>query len=98
MTRKKRRPDVVISTPRTVVFKPAKFHNHVTITELSRIVNKEVSWLRQLEKDDRIPRAARVKAGKLEIRLWSPAQVEEVKDILSNMRVGRPPKDDGYGG
>ena len=89
---------MVISTPRTMVFKPARFQNHVTITELSRIVNKEVSWLRQLERDDRIPKAARVKAGKLEIRLWSPDQVEEVKRIIGNMRVGRPPKGgEGYG-
>jgi hypothetical protein len=94
MPRKKRRKEMVVSTPRTMVFKPARFQGHATITELSRIVNKEVSWLRQLERDDRIPRAARVKRGKLEIRLWSPDQVEEVKAIIGNMRVGRPPAED----
>ena len=91
--KKKRRPDKIVSTARTMVFKPEKFQEHVTITELSRICNKEVSWLRHLEREERIPKAVRVKRGQLEIRLWSPEQVEEIKKILSEMRVGRPPSE-----
>jgi DNA-binding transcriptional MerR regulator len=71
--------------------KPAKFSEHVTISELSRIVGREISWLRQLEREGRIPKASRVQRGKLSVRLWSPEQVEEIEDILSEMRVGRPP-------
>jgi hypothetical protein len=70
--------------------KPRKFQNHVTIIELSRIVERDISRLRQLEREGRIPEAARIKRGTLEIRLWSPAQVEEIKEIIGNMRPGRP--------
>lgn len=72
--------------------KPAKFQNHVTITELSRIVNRDTSRLRLLEREGRIPEAIRVKRGTLQIRLWSPEQVEEIKDIISQLRPGRPAK------
>jgi hypothetical protein len=71
--------------------KPHGYEKHVTITELSRIVNKDISWLRQLEREDRIPVAARIQRGELLVRLWSPAQVEEIKQILSRMKPGRPP-------
>jgi hypothetical protein len=72
--------------------KPRKFRDHVTITELSRIVDRDISRLRQLEKEDRIPKAVRVKRGTLEVRLWSPEQVEEIKAIISTLRPGRPSK------
>ena len=75
--------------------KPAKFSEHVTISELSRIVKREVSWLRQLEREGRIPKASRVQRGQLSVRLWSPEQVEEIEEILSEMKPGRPP---GSGG
>lgn len=72
--------------------KPAKFKDYLTVTELSREVNRDVSWLKELERDDRIPQAARVKVGKLSVRLWSPKQVEEIRKILSTLRPGRPKK------
>jgi hypothetical protein len=72
--------------------KPKKFQDHVTITELSRIVDRDISRLRQLEREGRIPQAARVKRGTLQVRLWSPEQVEEIKEIISKMRPGRPKK------
>lgn len=71
--------------------KPAKFQDYLTITELANEVGRTISWLRLLERDDRIPKAARVKRGKLRVRLWSPAQVEEIKEILATHRRGRPP-------
>jgi hypothetical protein len=70
--------------------KPDGFQEYVTITELSRIVSKDISHLRRLERADRIPRAHRVQVGQLQVRLWSPEQVEEIKEVLSRMRVGRP--------
>jgi hypothetical protein len=71
--------------------KPPKFQDHLTITELSRHVGRDPSWLKRLERDGRIPTAARVEFGELNIRLWSPAQVSEIVEILSRMKVGRPP-------
>lgn len=72
--------------------KPDRFVDYFTLTELSREVNRDTSWLKHLEREDRIPKAHRVQHGALSIRLWSPAQVEEIRQILSQMRPGRPPK------
>lgn len=74
--------------------KPTRFRDHKTITELSRIVGKDVSWLRRLERDEKIPKAARVRWGQLSVRLWSPEQVNEIVDILKTMKPGRPRKED----
>jgi hypothetical protein len=72
--------------------KPDKFQDYLTLTELSREVNRDTSWLKQLEREGRIPEAARVPRGELSVRLWSPAQVDEIKTILSKMKPGRPKK------
>ncbi len=72
-------------------FKPERYKDYVTITELSRLVNRDISWLRRLERLNRIPQAHRVKAGELSVRLWSPAQVDEIKEVLSKIKRGRPP-------
>lgn len=71
--------------------KPPQFQNHLTITELSVYVGKDPTWLKKLERAGRIPKAARVHLGELSVRLWSPAQVEEIIEILSRMKPGRPP-------
>lgn len=73
--------------------KPAKFRNHLTLSELADKVDKHPRWLRRLEADGRIPIAARVKLGAVEVRLWSPAQVNEIQKIISKHRVGRPAND-----
>lgn len=70
--------------------KPKGYENHVTLTELSRIVSRDTSRLRKLEKDGRIPTAKRVPCGKLTVRLWSPKQVEEIKEIIPTLKPGRP--------
>jgi len=73
-------------------WKPEQFKDYVTISELAMMVERDISWLRLLERLDRIPRASRVQRGQLSIRLWSPAQVEEIKIVLSKMKIGRPRK------
>jgi DNA-binding transcriptional MerR regulator len=73
-------------------FKPKNFPEHVTITELSRLIEIDVAWLRRLERAGRIPKAQRVKRGKLMVRLWSPDQVDEIAEIISHHRPGRPRK------
>ena len=72
--------------------KPERYKDYLTITELSREVNRDTSWIKHLEREDRIPQAKRVKVGSLSVRLWSPAQVEEIRAILSQMRPGRQKK------
>lgn len=77
--------------PRDVSYlKPKKFQTYLTLSELSREIGKDPSWLRALEKEGRIPKASRAKRGKLEVRLWSPDQVEEIRGIIAEHRVGRP--------
>jgi hypothetical protein len=71
-------------------FKPDKFRDYLTITELSRIVNRDVTRLRILEREGKIPKASRVQRGELSIRLWSPEQVVEIGEILKTLKPGRP--------
>jgi hypothetical protein len=71
-------------------FKTKRFPNHMTITEVARACDRDISWIRKLEKDGRIPKAQRVQAGAIMVRLWSPTQVEEIKTVISNMKTGRP--------
>ena len=70
--------------------KPEAFQDHLTIHEVARAVNKDPTWIRRLEARGRIPKAARVQVGKLSVRLWSPAQVEEIAEIFSGMKEGYP--------
>ena len=70
--------------------KPPKFKDYKTLAELSEAVDRDPSWIRALERDGKIPKAHRVTRGKLQIRLWSPDQVEEIAIIISHNRPGRP--------
>jgi hypothetical protein len=70
--------------------KPPRFKDYFTLSELCVEVGRDPSWIRKLEADGKIPKAKRVQRGKLSIRLWSPAQVDEIDQILSEMRPGRP--------
>jgi hypothetical protein len=83
-----------LTTPlkmRDVTFMKPKGHEKwLTITELSVKVGKDISWLRKLERENRIPKAKRFKHGELKVRLWSPLQVKEITQILSTLRRGRP--------
>lgn len=70
--------------------KPERFKDYLTITEMSLAVDRDISWLRKLERDGRIPAAHRVKVGKISVRLWSPAQRDEINTIVHSMKRGRP--------
>jgi hypothetical protein len=71
-------------------FKPPKFKEYLTLAELCEQIGKDPSWIRVLEAQGRIPKAIRVKRGKLDIRLWSPAQADEIAVIIGKHRPGRP--------
>lgn len=84
---------VLSDEPRDIsYFKPKGFEKYVTMRELCKLVDRDSSWIRKLERADRIPKAKRVTHGALEVRLWSPAQVEEIRGILSKMKPGRRKK------
>lgn len=71
--------------------KPERFQDHMTLTEVVRDVKRDPSWIKKLEREGRIPKAQRF--GKLRTRLWSPKQVEEIRQVIANSRPGRPRKD-----
>lgn len=70
--------------------KPKKFKDYKTMSEVAAEIPVDTRWLRRLESEDRIPRAQRVPMGTLQMRLWSPEQVEEIKTIIAQHKVGRP--------
>jgi hypothetical protein len=75
--------------------KPPRFKNFFTLSELCDHLEDEgyahdSKWIRRLEARGRIPKAMRVVRGKVSIRLWSPGQVEEIKEIIAQHRPGRP--------
>lgn len=70
--------------------KPGKFQNYFTLSELALYVPADPTWIKRLEASGRIPQAQRVQMGKLNVRLWSPAQAEEVKRIIDGHKMGRP--------
>lgn len=70
--------------------KPRKFQDYLTLAELAERIEKDPRWIRRLEADGRIPKAARISWGKLKVRLWSPAQADEIEEIIAEHRVGRP--------
>lgn len=71
-------------------WKPKDKKHFLTLSEMCELVERDPSWIRLLERQGRIPRAARVKRGRIEIRLWSPAQAQEIQDIIATHRPGRP--------
>jgi hypothetical protein len=71
--------------------KPVRFRHYFTVKELADYVDRDPSWIKRLERDGRIPVATRITKGELQIRLWSPEQVDEIEIILSAMKPGRPP-------
>jgi hypothetical protein len=52
--------------------KPEKFQDYLTLGELARVVDRDISRIRKLEQDGTIPQAQRYKLGQLEIRLVEP--------------------------
>lgn len=78
--------------PKVAHLKPARFQHYLTIGELARQVDRDVSWLKKLEREGRIPEGIRHTLGQIEVRLYSPARVQEITRILSTLRPGRPRK------
>ncbi len=81
------------SGPRDISYlKPPKFKHYLTLSEMAEFVPCDPTWLKFLEREERIPKAQRVQHGQLMVRLWSPEQAEEIRTIIDGHKVGRPPK------
>ena len=81
----------VMRTSRDMDFvKPPGREDYLTLGEVCTLLKRDPSWIRKLEARNKIPRAHRVPMGALSVRLWSPKQVEEIRQVLSTMKRGRP--------
>lgn len=70
-------------------FKPKQFrHSHLTRKEVAVKLGVDPSWLYKMERAGKIPSPARVKRGRIEVRLYSPEQVEEIRVIKSKIKPG----------
>lgn len=78
--------------PQVGHLKPEKFRDYLTVAEVARKVGRDVSRIKALEREDRLPKPVRHKVGKLEVRLYSPAAVEEIETIFRGLKPGRPRK------
>jgi len=92
MARAKTKKKYYTMKPRRDVtyLKPVKFQDYLTLAELAAFCARDPSWLRYLEKEGRIPEAQRVQRGQISVRLWSPAQADEIKAIIDTHHPGRP--------
>jgi DNA-binding transcriptional MerR regulator len=82
----------MVRPPKVEHLKPEKFRDHFTISEVAWAVGRDVSRIRQLEREGRIPKPVRHRVGELQVRLYSPAAVDEIQDIIGHMKPGRPRK------
>lgn len=74
---------------RDLSYLKGNYTNYLTVAELARAIDRDPSWIYQLDRQGRIPKARRVKRGQLQMRLYSPEQVKEIKVIISSMKQGR---------
>lgn len=72
-------------------WKPANMRNHLTMTELCRVVDRTPSRIKTLEKKGVIPSPARVRVGAIKggVRLYSPKEVAKIKKHFENVKPGR---------
>lgn len=67
-------------------YKPTRYKHYKTRKEVAVMLGVDESWLYKMEKAGRIPAPARIKRGRLEIRLYSLEIIDEIKNI--KMRIG----------
>jgi hypothetical protein len=77
--------------------KPSRFAHYKTSKELACALQIDPRTLKRLEGRGIIPEPARVKRGRLSIRLYSPENEDEIKRILKEgkFRKKRGPKSRG---
>ena len=74
-------------------WKPEGFEHYLTMAELCRAVKRDPSRVRRAEQAAKrgeivFPSPIRVKVGKLRVRLYSPEEVEEVREWFRNAKPG----------
>jgi hypothetical protein len=69
-------------------WKPADKQDWMTVTELARLVERDPTWIRKLDREGKLPKAARFKVGRLSIRLYTPAQQVEIQQLFKDAAWG----------
>ena len=74
-------------------WKPEGFERYLTVAELCRVVGRDRSRIYQLERQAAegkivFPVPVRVKVGRLRVRLYSPAEVDKIRQWFQNVRPG----------
>jgi hypothetical protein len=63
-------------------WKPPDKLDYMTVQELANYCARDASWIRRLDREGKLPKAARFKVGRLSVRLYSPAQQLEILRIF----------------
>lgn len=71
-------------------WKPKGFEDYLTVNEVVTIIKRDRRRLTQLEKAGKLPRPVRVKVGRLQVRLYSPEEVKQIKAYFKNAKPGNP--------
>ena len=70
-------------------WKPEGFEKHKTVSEVCRIIKRDRRQLIVLEGKGYIPKPIRVKAGRLQVRLYSPDEVAKIVAYFKDIKPGR---------
>lgn len=73
-------------------WKPKKYRHFLTRQEVATLVDRDRKRLTQLESVGTIPAPIRVKVGRHQVRLYSPAEVKKIVDYFKANTPGRPSK------
>jgi hypothetical protein len=76
--------------------KPDTLKDYKTVIEVCRIIKRDKKVLTRLEKNGRIPSPIRVKRGMLQVRLYSPTEVEQIKKYLEEHPSRHPATGRGF--
>lgn len=82
--------NIVGSTDNFDRWKPKDKLDWLTLSELARLVSRDTSRIRQLEREGVIAAPIRVKVGRLRVRLYSPAEARKIEQhFRENAKPGQ---------
>lgn len=76
-------------------WKPDGYKHYLTIAQLARQCDRDVSRLKQLERNGIIAAPIRVKVGRHSVRLYHPDEVAAIVIYFSTINPRRPKKRQG---
>jgi hypothetical protein len=71
-------------------WKPKQYQHYLTLGEVAAIVNRDRSRIRRAETTGMIAAPIRVNVGRLQVRLYSPEEVNAIVKYFKKAKPGRP--------